>query len=563
MRYAYQATILAALWALAPCALWGQSPTVTNYSLLGERRLTRLSSQYTYQASLNNPGATPTQALTAVVTSSNSNIQIMTGLGNLHFPPVPALGTGLSTNTFEVIVLDRTQPVDFSSLQWSFVAPLANGGPNQVATVGSTVTLNASASTNPSGTGTLGFSWAFSSVPAGSGATLSNPASVTPTFVPDVVGNYVLTLTVSNGAGNDTTTVTVSTVVSPPVADAGPNQTIKAGATVFLNGSASTDIDGNPLTYAWSLLQRPSGSSAALTGANTVSPTFVADASGAYMAQLIVSDANGISNPSTVAITSTNTAPVANAGPDQSVAQHSVVQLDGSRSTDVDGNPLTYSWEMIALPAGSAATLSNPAIVNPVFTADLPGTYVAQLTVNDGFDSSSPPSTVTVSTNVVLPPVANAGLSQLLNGSVTLNGSGTDPQGLSLSFHWSLISVPTGSTATLSNPNIANPSFTPNVPGTYIAQLIVNNGKLNSAPSTVTVSSTATPPVANAGLAQNVEVGTVVTLSGSNSSDATNSVLTYSWTLLSRPSGSAAALLSANIVSPHSSPMSRASMWRS
>ena len=111
-----------------------------------------------------------------------------------------------------------------------------------------------------------------------------------PTFVADVAGNYNIVLTVSNGAGVDSSTVTVTTGNSPPVANAGPNQSLSVGSTVVLNGSASHDVDGDPLTYSWTLVSVPSGSLAALNGPTTVSPTFVADRVGTYKAQLLVND---------------------------------------------------------------------------------------------------------------------------------------------------------------------------------------------------------------------------------------------------------------------------------
>jgi hypothetical protein len=62
------------------------------------------------------------------------------------------------------------------------------------------------------------------------------------------------------------------------------------GATVFLNGGGSTDVNGDPLTYKWTLITRPSRSAAVLAGATTVSPTFIVDVEGTYTAQLIVND---------------------------------------------------------------------------------------------------------------------------------------------------------------------------------------------------------------------------------------------------------------------------------
>src|SRR5450759_4782564 len=79
-----------------------------------------------------------------------------------------------------------------------------------------------------------------------------------------------------------------------------------------------------------------------------------------------------------------NTAPVASAGTDQSILTNAVVTLDGSKSSDANGDSLTYAWTLTAKPAGSAATLSSSTSAMPTFTADVAGTYVATLIVNDG-----------------------------------------------------------------------------------------------------------------------------------------------------------------------------------
>ncbi|MCX8103363.1 MAG: S8 family serine peptidase [Candidatus Bipolaricaulota bacterium] len=84
------------------------------------------------------------------------------------------------------------------------------------------------------------------------------------------------------------------------------------------------------------------------------------------------------------AVPARNRPPVANAGPDQTVTVGAVVQLDGSSSSDPDGDRLSYSWRFVGLPTGSQATLSDPRIVNPTFVADLPGEYLIELTVDDG-----------------------------------------------------------------------------------------------------------------------------------------------------------------------------------
>jgi len=88
-------------------------------------------------------------------------------------------------------------------------------------------------------------------------------------------------------------------------------------------------------------------------------------------------------------------APIADAGDDLSVSVNSLVTLDGSGSYDPDGNSLVYSWTITSRPPGSVATLSSSMIVNPTFIADLAGTYIVTLVVNDQ-DESSEPDTVTI-----------------------------------------------------------------------------------------------------------------------------------------------------------------------
>jgi len=434
----------------------------------------------------------------------------------------------------------------------SNVAPVANAGPNQTVTTGTTVTLDGSKSSDADGN-PLTYRWTFVSIPTGSGATLTGPTTVKPAFLADKTGQYVVQLIVNDGAVNSApamVTVTTTPGNTPPVANAGPDQTVQAGATVTLNGSGSSDADGNPLTYQWSFVGIPTGSTAKLSNPTAVMPTFVADVAGQYVVKLIVNDGKAMSPQDTVTVTTTggNTAPVANAGPDQSVQAGAVVTLNGSGSTDADQNPLTYDWSFVSVPTGSAAALSNPTAAKPTFIADKAGVYVIQLIVNDGTVNSTPDTvTITAATGNTAP-VANAGPDQTVavNASVILDGSAShDADRNALTYHWALTSKPTGSAAVLSNAATAMPSFTADVPGQYIAQLVVNDGTVNSAPDTVVITAGAagnTAPVADAGHDQIVALGTTVVLDGTGSRDADGNPLTWKWALTTKPVGSAAAL---------------------
>ncbi len=85
-------------------------------------------------------------------------------------------------------------------------------------------------------------------------------------------------------------------------------------------------------------------------------------------------------------------------------------------------------------------------------------------------------------------PVADAGAAQNVAAgtSIKLAGSGTDADQDILKYSWTL-TVPAGSGATLLNYHVASPTFFADVPGAYVATLVVNDGTVDSAPSSVTI----------------------------------------------------------------------------
>ncbi len=97
-------------------------------------------------------------------------------------------------------------------------------------------------------------------------------------------------------------------------------------------------------------------------------------------------------------LSQTNQAPIANAGSAKTGEQTYEITLDGSASSDPDGDPMTYTWSFISKPNNSRATLSDSHAIKPTFTPDLPGTYMLQLVVNDHF-TDSVPATVTITAN--------------------------------------------------------------------------------------------------------------------------------------------------------------------
>ena len=343
-------------------------------------------------------------------------------------------GGHTSTATFEVLSAGS--------------GPVANAGPSLFASKGNTVQLDGSHSTCVSASGgcLLSFQWSFLSEPQGSTAQLTNPTSVTPSFTLDQPGNYVVQLQASSSSGSQSASapsgsraesdassaaasqstlasVIVSTQNTSPSVQAGADQFVTVGDKVQLDGSGSSDADGDTLNYQWAFVSVPAGSGAVLSDASTVAPTFVVNKDGSYVVQLTVNDSYGNSASGTVQVSTQPTAPIANAGPDQKVNAGQEVQLDGSQSKAPDGDALSYVWSFTFIPAASTATLTGATSDKPTFTADQPGNYGLQLVVTDSH-SNSATATVLVTTGPI-PPVADAGSPQQIpaGSTVQLDGS--------------------------------------------------------------------------------------------------------------------------------------------
>lgn len=269
------------------------------------------------------------------------------------------------------------------------------------------VTLGARATPTSAGTvceGDVAYTWALESVPPDSDLTsadldLTDPAS--PTFIPDVVGTYVLSVIVTDVAGTasaaEYVAVTVAPGNAPAIADCGHNKTANLGQRVDLDGSGSSDPEGAALEYTWRLSSGPACSGLTSTDvfdANTASPSLVPDCAGVFIVGLAVSD--GSNGPSadycSVTVADLDHAPTADAGESTVLPADSGgrFELDGYGSYDPEGAALDYVWTLLSAPSGSSGSLEDPTLPNPVFHWDVVGTYTFQLQVFDGALWSAP-----------------------------------------------------------------------------------------------------------------------------------------------------------------------------
>lgn len=259
--------------------------------------------------------------------------------------------------------------------------PVANAGPDATVDKGQPFAVGGHSS-DPDGD-PLDFAWTLAR-PPGSAASFADPTATHPSFVPDLAGVYTVSVTVTDGQYSASDSRVVTAVNSAPVARAGSSRSAPRNTLVQLDGSASSDPNGDPITLAWSLAG-PAGSTAALSSPTDPRPTFTPDRLGDYVVTLLAGDGE-LSGSASVTVTSVNTPPVARVTGFGAVNAGEALTLDATASTDANGDPLSFTWALSG-PAGSAAALSAAAGPTTSFTADLPGSYAVTLSASDGIDT--------------------------------------------------------------------------------------------------------------------------------------------------------------------------------
>lgn len=392
------------------------------------------------------------------------------------------MGTKAGVYRFMLRCFDgKSSATDTVDITIRNVAPSVSAGSDMTIEVQSQVTLHATGS-DPNGDA-LTYQWRLVS---GSGVQLPNMnrQDISLTFTAE--GQYRFSVTCSDGSlvsPADEVIVTVNAAANQtPTANAGSDQDVQVGERVTLNGSASSDPDGDTLSYSW---RQTAGIQVNLQGAQTASPYFDAVSEGTREFELVVSDGKVQSTPDRVVIRvmALNNAPVADAGDDILVYVGELVTLSAAASYDVDGDTLTYAWTQSS---GARVDLAGANTVSPSFTPTTSGVLTFTVRVSDGKAVSEASVTVTVDAHNQVP-VADAGDNQTANigEKVTLDGRASfDPDGDTISYIWSQVS---GTRVSLSGSNTATPSFTPTKKGTYVFELRVYDGTDTSSPDTVTV----------------------------------------------------------------------------
>jgi len=352
---------------------------------------------------------------------------------------------------------------------------------------------------------------------------------------PELLSFQVTGYSEGNGWASDIAMVKVIPFNGPPIADAGPDQTVPQNVFVNLVGKG-TDPEDTKLKYQWSQVSGPSVTlhTRTLQEVYFVSP-FIEGDSQDLVFQLKVTDSDGNfdTDDVTVTVSKQNHPPKANAGPDRRVIGGSEVTITGV-GIDPDGDELTYSWKELSGDkvafdgTKSAITFTAPEVVSGETKR-----VILQLTVKDTHEQTGSDRMTLLVVPANNQPVVDAGPDQAINentqGSVfcTAFDIDNDP----LTYTWTsassdlVIDDPTNPETTFTAPSVVSDKK-------VVLTCSVSDGTFTvSDHLTVTVKNTLTLPIAaDAGPDQIVNEQVKITLDGSASHDPENQPLHYAWT---------------------------------
>ena len=360
-------------------------------------------------------------------------------------------------------------------------------------------------------------------------------------------GIYTVNVTASGGSvfesGNHwrilNIVVTGSANAAPNV-DAGNDRQVDEGGSITLQGSGS-DPDGNDsdLTYSWS--QSPAAPVISFDNQNSATPEITAPpvtAETEITLTLRVDDGTDHATDTMVLtihdVTPANQAPSADAGNDRQVDEGGSITLQGSGS-DPDGNDsdLTYSWSQS--PAAPVISFDNQNSATPEITAP-PVTAETEITltlrVDDGTDHATDTMVLTIQdvTPANQAPSADAGNDRQVDegGSITLQGSGSDPDGndSDLTYSWSQDSRLSFDNSSSATPTVTASAVTANT--TITLTLTVDDGTSSGEDTMVLTILDVTTATVNVGPDQTVKEGATVSMPWTASGPDGES-LTYSW----------------------------------
>lgn len=447
---------------------------------------------------------------------------------------------------------------------------------------------------------TLRYEWSAKSLPRGALVELNSGTIANPSFIPDVPGAYVFSLSVIDDLGHRSAPSELAVNVSncgagTPSARIAAPALATSGTTVSVSATiADPDVETCGLAPAYAFrwtLGVPGGSRARLDAPARASPTFTPDVAGTYSLGLVVVSDNGHESAPAqfdVVVGACGTLlPVAQIAAPAGAGTGSAFLLsalvEDPNVTCRPGAPYSYAWRVASRPGGGSAALAGAAAdgsstrASPSFSPDRAGDYGFELVVTDrnGLRSRPASALVTVADCTAPLTVAVDALDGVANGlPAQLSARIVDPNEpgpasscqrpvLPFSYAWRLVAQPAGSRARIGAAYASKPSFVPDVAGPYEVELTVTDAAGNRGTSPrarLLASECSAPPTVSIDAPAGAATGAAVRLSAlvvdPNTPSAQNACrkavapYAYWWSLSARPAGSNAALNATDLSAP-------------
>ncbi|CAM4304236.1 PKD domain-containing protein [Pseudoalteromonas byunsanensis] len=370
--------------------------------------------------------------------------------------------------------------------------------------------------------------------------------------------------TACGGSGSKSVEVVESVEQQKPVntATPAPAPVLKAnalvsgtsaiGETIILDGINSQTYDG--VTAKWQWLQKPDNSQAQIFNANTLRAQFIVDSAGDYRAQLTLTDLQKKTSSAEVLVSidepSTNQLPQASFNLSHpSILINNTLELDGTASTDADGDTLTYLWQISSAPQGAEFSLQNSTLSKASFTAQTAGVYTIALTVNDGQSEHSVSRELQVVENNHTPTLLRleqTASEAFLHDSVYFTAYAEDLDSDRLYYQWRIVSRPSNSQASIQNEYNKQVYMTFDVIGEYVLEVVVSDGLSQSDAKRAHVNVSTRPTNSNnrapyfsqmIQISANPTVGAPITLT-TRAMDPDGDTVSYRWVMHNPVQGS-------------------------
>lgn len=310
---------------------------------------------------------------------------------------------------------------------------------------------------------------------------LLNANTAKPSFYPEIAGDYAFELVVSDGRVKSTpaiVNVNIEEANEIPVAILPSKISVELGESITLDGSASCDADNDALLYNFSQVSGP-----AEILRSTVSQeskfSVIPKAIGTYSFELIVNDGRANSDPAlcVVEVSRPNSAPVARVVAPQKTIIKTRHRFNNQNPVKASANNTHH----IVIPKSAQAKHGNNNTKAKTLKAKVHLAKASKMPkIVEEIDnlSSAQPLNIT-------PIASTSGDMSVRPGSkVVIKGFGVDPDGDSLQFIWNQTSGPIIPGSPVMRKNLA---FIPRKEGTYVFELIVNDGKTKSDPATCSI----------------------------------------------------------------------------